>query len=298
MTIKEALIFGETKLNSLETPNLDAAVLLAFIIKKPKIFLYAHGEKNLTTSQWRSYQKLIKRRMRHEPVAYLVGEKEFYGRTFFVDKRVLIPRPETEFLIDTAKTIKASIVIDVGTGSGAIAVTLAKELAKPIIAIDISTKALAVAQHNAQRHNATVKFLRGNLLEPILSRLLNYNYNKEVGIPIEIGKSLYEALKLKAVLIVANLPYLPTNRAKMLSLDIKKYEPRLALMGGTDGLKYYRQLLQQIKKLPARTVLVAEIDSLQEKSFTQMAKKILLKADLTFKKDLAGYIRIAILKTN
>ena len=298
MTIKEALIFGETKLNSLETPNLDAAVLLAFIIKKPKIFLYAHGEKNLTTSQWRSYQKLIKRRMRHEPVAYLVGEKEFYGRTFFVDKRVLIPRPETEFLIDTAKTIKASIVIDVGTGSGAIAVTLAKELAKPIIAIDISTKALAVAQHNAQRHNATVKFLRGNLLEPILSRLLNYNYNKEVGIPIEIGKSLYEALKLKAVLIVANLPYLPTNRAKMLSLDIKKYEPRLALMGGTDGLKYYRQLLQQIKKLPARTVLVAEIDSLQEKSFTQMTKKILPKADLTFKKDLAGYIRIAILKTN
>jgi len=295
MTIKEALIFGETKLNSLETPNLDAAVLLAFIIKKPKIFLYAHGEKNLTTSQWRSYQKLIKRRMRHEPVAYLVGEKEFYGRTFFVDKRVLIPRPETEFLIDTAKTIKASIVIDVGTGSGAIAVTLAKELAKPIIAIDISTKALAVAQHNAQRHNATVKFLRGNLLEPILSRLLNYNYNKEVGIPIEIGKSLYEALKLKAVLIVANLPYLPTNRAKMLSLDIKKYEPRLALMGGTDGLKYYRQLLQQIKKLPTQCVLVAEIDSLQEKSFTQMTKKILPMADLVFKKDLAGHIRVAIL---
>src|SRR3989344_7665503 len=227
MTIKQALLFGETKLKKMETPNLDAAILLAFIIKKPKIFLYAHGEKNLTTAQWRSYQKLIKRRMRHEPVAYLVGEKEFYGRTFFVDKRVLIPRPETEFLIDTAKTIKASIVIDVGTGSGAIAVTLAKELAKPIIAIDISTKALAVAQHNAQRHNATVKFLRGNLLEPILSRLLNYNYNKEVGIPIEIGKSLYEALKLKAVLIVANLPYLPTNRAKMLSLDIKKYEPRL-----------------------------------------------------------------------
>src|SRR3989344_8847850 len=120
MTIKEALIFGETKLNSLETPNLDAAVLLAFIIKKPKIFLYAHGEKNLTTAQWRSYQKLIKRRMKYEPVAYLVGEKEFYGRSFFVDKRVLIPRPETELLIDLAKTIPADTIVDVGTGSGAI----------------------------------------------------------------------------------------------------------------------------------------------------------------------------------
>lgn len=273
MTIKEALLFGEKVLHNLETPNLDTAVLLAFVVKKPKLFIYAYGEKNLTTKQRSTFLKLIKRRAKYEPVAYLIGKKEFYGRDFIVNHSVLIPRPETELIIDIAKTIATDTIIDVGTGSGAIAITLAKELHKRIIAIDSSTKALAVAKQNARHHHANVQFLRGNLLEPI----------KKVK-------------KLKAVLIVANLPYLPTEHTKILSVDIKKYEPRLALMGGTDGLKYYYQLLKQICKLSAtQWTLVAEIDALQEKSFTQIAKKILPTADLIFKKDLAGYIRVAIL---
>ncbi len=295
MTIKEALLFGEVQLNNLETPNLDASVLLAFVTKKPKIFLYAHGEKSLTTKQWRQYQSLIRRRIKHEPIAYLVSEKEFYGRTFFVDKRVLIPRPETELIIDIAKTIATDTIVDVGTGSGAIAITLAKELKKTVTAIDISPGALAVAKQNAKRHHARIQFWRGNLLEPILKKFKIQN--SKFKISEHRSQATHYTLLTTNYLIVANLPYLPTERAKILSADVKKYEPRIALMGGIDGLKYYRQLLNQMRKLSnTQWTLLAEIDSLQEKTFTQMAKKILPKADLVFKKDLAGHIRVVIIK--
>lgn len=297
MTVKDALHFGETKLKQMETPHLDAAVLLAFIFKKPKIFLYAHSEKILTAKQWRDFKTLIKRRLKHEPIAYLIGQKEFYGRTFFVNKRVLIPRPETELLIDLAKTIPADKIIDVGTGSGAMAITLAKELKNQIIAIDISREALAVAKKNARHHHTKIKFLHGNLLEPILKSTSyadisasRFPYNKD---KIEHR----DKLQATSYLIVANLPYLPIKRAKLLPPDIKKYEPRLALFGGKDGLKYYRALLQQLKNLnPQKWTLLAEIDPSTKKQFTPMAKKILPKADISFHQDLSGRNRFVKIK--
>lgn len=271
MTIKEALLFGEQRLAKLELPHLDAAVLLALVTKKPKIFIYAHDEKPLAGQAWQRYQQLIHRRTKHEPVAYLIGVKEFYGRKFVVNKNVLIPRPETELLIEEVKKIHADLIIDVGTGSGAIAVTLALETKRPVIAIDRSCAALNIAKQNARRHHADqkIKFISGDLLTPIKKKLKGN------------------------LLVVANLPYLPTDRKKTLPPEIKKYEPMLALLGGPDGLTLYRRLLEQIKKLSlAHWTLVAEIDSLQEKLF----KKMTFGLNVTFKKDLSGSIRVAIVK--
>ncbi len=289
----------------METPNLDAAVLLSFATSQPKIFLYAHSEQPLTAKQWTLFQKLIKRRAKYEPVAYLTGEKEFYGRTFLVDKRALIPRPETELIIDLAKTISAGTIIDVGTGSGAIAITLAKELHKQIIATDISTAALNVAKQNAKRHHAQIKFIRGNLLEPILKikklppkacPLSQAKRCRRADLSQRLISPSAEALAEKAVLVVANLPYLPTGRAKFLPVDIKKYEPKLALYAGQDGLKQYRELLYELKNMKTQKwTLVAEIDSLQENLFRQMTKKILPTAGISFRKDLSGHIRVAII---
>ena len=292
MTIKEALIYGEKQLAKLELPHLDAAVLLSFVLNKPKIFLYAHPEVSLTGKAIKKYKNLIARRAKREPVAYLTGVKEFYGREFVVNKNVLIPRPETELLIDEAKKISAEVIIDVGTGSGAIAVTLAKELKKTVLAIDISNKALAMAKRNAQYHHARIKLLHGNLLNALKHQ--NIKALKHENIKTKEAYEAYEALEAsEAILIVANLPYLPTARKKLLPPEIKNYEPMLALLGGADGLNLYRRLISQIKKMNWKNwTLLAEIDSNQENAFKKIAAGMLV----SFKQDLSGTIRAVIVK--
>lgn len=295
MTIKQSLVWANKKLKPLrradyyDTPTLDAEILLAFTLKKPKEFLYAHPEKKLTAGQFLKFKKLVARRAKHEPIAYITGHKFFYGLNFYVDRNVPIPRPETELLAEetikkiqnTKYKIQDALIVDVGAGSGAIAITLARHLpGAKIFAAEISPDALAVARKNARRHGVAITFLRGNLLQPLIEKLDSQSSN------------------FKSLIVVANLPYLTTKQWQCAQPEIKKYEPRTALAGGKDGLKYYKKLLKQIKllitnyKLPITSIF--EIDPSQTESITKLIRAHFPAARPEIKKDLAGRDRIVI----
>lgn len=288
MTLNQALNWANEKLkkNKIASPALDAEIILTFAVKKPKEFLFAHSEKHLNTNQWNQFKKLIARRTKREPVAYIIGQKSFYGLDFFVNKNVLIPRPETEILVEeTINQLNSrlsflnSLIVDVGTGSGAIAVALARHLpSAKIFATEISPAALAVARKNAHRYKTNITFLRGNLLEPFLKK--------------------HKISNFKSLTIAANLPYLATSQWQHTAPEIKKYEPRLALDGGKDGLKYYKQLLQQIKKIVTSYKLQVssflEIDPSQSKPISKLIRVLFPAAKISIKKDLAGRDRLVV----
>lgn len=290
MTINRVLVWATNKLkkNKIVSPTLDAEILLAFTLKKPKEFLFTHPEKKLATGQFNKFKKLISRRAKHEPVAYLTSHKSFYGLDFFVDKNVLIPRPDTEILVEeTIKQLNSqfsilnSAVVDVGTGSGAVAISLAKNLpGAKIFATEISPNTLAVARKNARHHKVAVTFLRGNLLEPLLKRIMNYES------------------RIMELIVVANLPYLVTKQWQKTQPEVKKYEPRQALDGGKDGLRYYKQLLQQIKKIATSYKLqvtnLLEIDPSQTKPISKLIHASFPAAKIQIKKDLAERDRIVV----
>jgi release factor glutamine methyltransferase len=211
-----------------ETAVLDADLLLAFAVGVRKEDVYAHPEAPITGDALRRYDALVERRARGEPVAYLRGVKEFYGLDFAVDARVLIPRPETELLVDEALRRLAPrpspLLCDLGTGSGAVAVALALRLPRArVIAIDSSAAALAVARANAERHGVAdhIELRAGDLLVPITEQL--------------------DA-------VVANLPYLTTAEVDAGRGTSIEFEPREALDGGPDGLAVMRSA---IAALPA-----------------------------------------------
>lgn len=216
------------------TPRLDAEVLLAHVLGQDRVYLYREADLVLEGEYRRQYQALVRRRAGGEPVAYLTGHKEFMGLDFMVGPHVLIPRPETELMVEKALEVLAGwpakqIAVDVGTGSGAVAVSLAR-LAPPgtrVYATDISIRALDMARVNAARHSVPVSFHAGDLLAP-----------------------LYGVLPAGSVaLICANLPYIPRRDLAGLSRDVRHYEPVRALDGGVDGLELYRRLVPQADTL-------------------------------------------------
>ncbi len=311
MTTEQALELATIKLNSeIKNPHLDAEILLSHILKKPREFILAHPEKKLTNTQITNYKLQISRRAKGEPAAYITGHKEFYGLDFFVDKNVLIPRPETEMMVDEALRItdnaKHITFIDVGAGSGCIIISLLKQIINSklqitnyhrfsgippainiikrrdkFLAADISKSALVIARKNAKLHNVhkKIKFLQGDLLEPIIKKTKSLeirNYN---------------------LVILANLPYLTPTQIKN-SASIK-YEPKLALDAGKDGLKYYRRLFKQIKQLAkfapnSRIFAMIEIDPSQTKKIKLIIEKELFNAKIQIKKDLRGLNRLVI----
>lgn len=233
MNILRALSYGSTIFTKVSnSPALDTEILLSHVLKKDRAFLFTYPEKKLTHSQEKKFKNLIVRRKKHEPVAYIVGYKEFYGLAFFVNHDVLIPRPETEKLVEKViahlKTkscqLKTSIC-DLGTGSGCLAIALAKNLPNiQIWATDISRSALKIAKINAKMHRVSkhIKFVCSDLFSKIPQ-------------------------KIKFDVIVANLPYLSQKQYKVAQLEIKKYEPQLALVGGKTGMEIYKKLLSQSK---------------------------------------------------
>jgi release factor glutamine methyltransferase len=273
MTIKQTLIDAITTLKKSGIPSqhLDGEILLAHALQKPKEFLYTHPEYQLTKKESDAFQQLFTRRLQHEPIAYIINKKEFYGYEFYVDKRVLIPRPETEMLVDSVKTQisklksqnhnlklktkrnKHLVIIDIGTGSGCIIISIIKELLKSkpnfsiskflnfpkFIATDISADALEVTKINAKKHkvNKYIKFYQGDLLEPFLnSKLFTFNFS------------------LCTFIITANLPYITHKQYLTLAPEIKKYEPKLALLTQkNDADYYYKKLDKQIEKLQKLT---------------------------------------------
>ena len=205
---------------SLENPRLEIEIFLQHILDCKKIDLYINFENEVSAPDLKKLKGYIKRRLENEPSQYIVGRSNFYGRNFYVDNNVLIPRPETEILINACIEFLSMKdnpeIIDIGTGSGCIGITLAKEIpSSNVIAIDCSEKALAVAEKNA----------------------------KNIGIKnIDFVKSdfLKQTIDLRADLLVSNPPYIPQEDISNLMADIKEYEPSKALTDNLDGLEFYR----------------------------------------------------------
>jgi len=268
VTIKQAL----TQYQGIETD-----LLLAHILKQPKEFLFLHPEKELMTEQMRKFTNFAKRRLKGEPIAYILGYKYFYGLKFKVNKDVLIPRPETESLVEHAilfikKSPQPVKVLDLGTGSGCIAISLAKNLPKrkvKIYASDISSKALVVAKTNARLHKANIKFIRSDLLE----QLKNEDFD----------------------LIIANLPYgwaewKNNSEAETIGLS---YEPKQALFTGKQGLALIEKLLRQIKQMKKAPIVLLEFDPRQKAKLQAIAQKLLPPLKINFFKDYRGLWRYA-----
>ncbi|HVZ85117.1 MAG TPA: peptide chain release factor N(5)-glutamine methyltransferase [Terracidiphilus sp.] len=200
----------------------DAETLLLHAAGLTRAGLLAHGEDELDASQAAAFDALVERRRAGEPIQYITGETEFYGLPLRVTRDVLIPRPETEHLVEKAVELATQFpaprIVDIGSGSGAIAVALAHALPKAqITSIDVSPAALAVARENATRNQVEIRFLEGDLLGPVASEQFD--------------------------LVVSNPPYVPETDRGSLAVEVRDYEPGLALFAGADGLAVYRRLI-------------------------------------------------------
>ena len=219
MTIQDALLQG-TKLleeESIAAPRLTAEVLLAHAVERDRAWLYAHSSDELSEIGWIHYGRYLHERRGGKPTQYITRRQEFYGREFRVTPAVLIPRPETEHVVEAALAViePGMTVVDVGCGSGAIAITLALETGARVVGTDISEAALRVAADNAKRLGARVDFVAADLLEPIRH----------------------------ADAIVCNPPYVPSGDASTIQREVREFEPHVALFGGPTGLEIYRRLI-------------------------------------------------------
>ena len=274
MIIQEALRLGIARLSRAsdhrDSAALDAEILLSSALGVEREKLYIHSGDPMPKRALATYHRYLARRGRHEPVAYILGEKEFFGLRFTVNRNVLILRPETETLVEEVirKVGKKKVtIIDVGTGSGAIAVALAKNLPNArIVATDISSKALTIARANARRHGVSnrIRFVRANLLPKLLHAARS---------------------TLHADIVVANLPYLPTAVWKKTTPEIRRYEPRTALDGGRDGLDLYRKLLDQMTHLRWSSAFF-EIDPHQSRSVIARLRRLFPKTKIRIILDL------------
>jgi len=206
-------------------PRLTAEVLLSHALHRDRSYLYAHSEQELTELAWIHYGRYLHQRMEGMPTQYITRRQEFYGREFRVGPEVLIPRPETEHLVEAAikKIRPGDIVLDVGTGSGAIAITLALETPARVFATDVSLDALRLASMNAQTLNAAVAFAAADLTSAIAGASVN--------------------------VLVSNPPYVPETDAAGLQREVRDYEPHLALFGGPEGLDVYRSIIEEAPRV-------------------------------------------------
>lgn len=211
--------------------RLDAETLLMYALGRERAYLYAHPELELSCSDVSRYSRMLDRRIAGEPLQYITGHQQFFGLDLEVNPSVLIPRPETEHLVEAAidllRTIPAARLIDVGTGSGCIALALAKELPQLTIdAVDISREALAIARANAQRLGVNqITFAVSDLLEKFLNEGSQFD------------------------MVVSNPPYVGESEADKLQVEVREHEPHCALFGGEQGLDIYRRLIPQAKRV-------------------------------------------------
>lgn len=281
ITVRQLLAAATRTLRDLSpTPRLDAELLLALVLGWERARLAADYDHTPDQTQVDAFYHLLERRTRKEPVAYLVGSREFYGLSLLVDQRVLIPRPETELLVDLALRYIAEqqaklvpdtrssplLVADVGTGSGAIAIALAARVrGVHIYATDVSQDALDVAALNCERHHVTnqVTLVPGDLLHPL---------------PEQVN------------LVVSNPPYTIVDE---IDQGVRLYEPSCALDGGADGLDAYRRLVAQLPRalLPGGAVLL-EIGAMQAEGVSTLIRAAFPLASLSIHRDLAGHDRV------
>jgi release factor glutamine methyltransferase len=274
MTVRQALAWAVEHLRAYsDTPRLDAEVVLAFTLGWGRARVLAEGAYALAPNQAADFQRLVARRAAREPIAYLVGQREFYGLAFEVSPAVLVPRPETELLVELAlgmaqpPTIgQLATIADIGTGSGCIAIALAVHLPGVLVyAIDLSPAALDVAGRNAYRHSVAdrVRLLQGDLLAPLPQ-------------PVD--------------LIVSNPPYTVIDQ---IDEGVRRYEPRLALDGGADGLAVYRRLVPGCAGwLNPGGAALFEIGATQANAVAGLARAAFPAAEVAVHTDLAGRDRV------
>ena len=279
-TVRNHLELAESLLQEGPHPDrarLDAEHLLMRVLGINHAWLIAHPGDELSAETQEQYEALVRRRLAGEPLQYITGECEFYGLPFKVNPDVLIPRPETEHLLERvlelAQRYERPRIIDIGTGSGAIAVALAHKLpSAKITATDLSEPALAIARQNAAHNqvDSRIRFLQGDLLGPVAAA------------PFDI--------------IVSNPPYVPTTDRALIAVEVREYEPSMALFAGDDGLDVYRRLIPA-----AHAALVPGGFLTLEIGFTQaQAIERLLAAagfcNIEFAPDLQGIPRIVVLQ--
>jgi release factor glutamine methyltransferase len=269
----------------IEDAWLEAEVLLRHTLRLDRAHLYARLQEDLSTGDQAVFHSLLARRLAHEPTAYIVGQREFYGLDLETTPAALIPRPETELLVEEA-IARASLperqapyserllIVDVGTGNGAIAIALAVHLPRAaVVATDLSREALALALRNARRHGveSRVSFLQADLLAPLAQ---------------------------PADLIVANLPYVRSGDWQALPLEIRKHEPRAALDGGPDGLREIERLLRQAPSYlrPGGSLLV-ELGPRRAAPALALARRCFPGAAARIVLDAAGLDRLLVIDT-
>jgi release factor glutamine methyltransferase len=227
MTILTALLQGAKLFeeDSIAAPRLTAEVLLSHALHREREYLYAHPEEELTEVAWIHYGRYLHQRLQGKPTQYITGRQEFYGREFRVTPDVLIPRPETEHLLEAslARLGPGDKVLDVGTGSGAVAISVALEASAQVYATDISTAALRVASENAQKLSAPVIFLAADLVSCFAGATFD--------------------------LIASNPPYVPKTDHPALQREVRDHEPEVALFGGPSGLEIYERLIPEARRV-------------------------------------------------
>lgn len=268
--MREVLIEGVDHLQQVtDVPRLEAEHLLSHTSGCPRAMLLAYPERRLDRAVIHRYRTLLDRRATGYPLPYLTGYVEFYGLDFLVTPDVLIPRPETETLVDRALAHRPRVVVDVGTGSGCVAVALAVHLPKAqVYGTDISAAALRVAASNAHRHGVAdrVHFVQCDLIAPLLGSV---------------------------DLVVANPPYVAAEEWADLPRSIREHEPRIALDGGPDGMAVIRRLLQTAPRIlrPGGALLI-EIGAAQGQAALSLARALLPSATSAVYPDLAGRDRV------
>lgn len=261
--------------NNISDSKQKARRLLAYLLNKSKEYLMIHEDEEISDQMYNLYFEKIERLKNHEPLQYIIGNQEFMGFDFYVDKNVLIPQPDTENLVEEVinivekNSLKQPRIFDMCTGSGAIAISLAKLVKGSIVyGSDISEEALKIAENNSVSNQANVLFMKSDMFKNIFKE---FRFN----------------------IIVSNPPYIETETIKNLSQEVQN-EPRIALDGGADGLKFYREIAENSKKfLEENGFLALEIGYNQKEKVEEILKKNEFRNIYT-RKDLVGINRVIV----
>lgn len=279
MNIKEALQYGVKELEKVETPLLDSQLLLAKATGLTRIKVTVEFDREVQPEEEEKYISYISDRKKGRPIAYILKVQEFMGLDFYVEEGVLIPRPDTEILVEECisylKKIGKSKFIDIGTGSGAITVSLAKLLDDTEgTSLDISEKALEIGKKNAklQEVDQKILFLKSDVFSAI-----------------EKDESYVELIDL----VVSNPPYIPKEVIEGLQVEVRDFEPRLALDGGIDGLDFYRKIVREgIKFLKKGGLMAFEVGHDQAEEVKNLMEVSSVFSDIKIIKDLSGISRV------
>ena len=273
MNIKELVDYGAKKIeqNNLEDSKLKAKILLTYLLSKSKEYLIINSNMTIDKEQESQYLKYINEICNGKPLQYITNRQEFFRMNFFVNENVLIPRPDTEILVEEVIKISENNfkILDLCTGSGAIAIALAKNIENVnITAVDISEKALEVANINANNNEVNIKFVQSDLF----SKIEDKNFD----------------------IIVSNPPYIETKEIETLNKDVKQ-EPVIALDGGIDGLYFYKNIIQEAPKyLKQNGYICFEIGYNQKNEVINILNNSNMYYDIFCKKDLSGMDRVII----